>query len=178
MADRDFLVTLVNSESDVDLHLGADDDALCSDVLSALKELNPQTSEVTIERLQKHLRAEDTLASTGLLSGDRLAVNSGRVGPRVEIRKSRTLDFVTGPEAGRWVALGAGGGEVPVGRGASGGYSISVETGMEAKHFVVSVDDELKATVTAVGATITINEQKLEVGVRPHPPRGAQQAPG
>ena len=164
MADRDFLVTLVNSESDVDLHLGADDDALCSDVLSALKELNPQTSEVTIERLQKQLRVEDTLASTGLLSGDRLAVNSGRVGPRVEIRKSRTLDFVTGPEAGRWVALGAGGGEVPIGRGASGGYSISVETGMEAKHFTVSVDDELKATVTAVGAAITVNEQRLDVG--------------
>ena len=60
MADRDFLVTLVGSMSDVDLHLGADDDALCSDVLSALKELNPQTSEVTIVRLQKQLRAGDS----------------------------------------------------------------------------------------------------------------------
>ena len=164
MTDRDFLVTLVNSESDVDLHLGADDDALCSDVLSALKELNPQTSEVTIERLQKHLRADEPLAATGLLSGDRLAVNTARSGPRVEIVRSRTLDFVTGPEAGRWVALGAGGGEVPVGRGSPGGYSISVVEGLEAKHFTVSVDNDLNARVTAVGAAVSVNEQPLMVG--------------
>jgi len=164
VADRDFLLTLGDGESDVDLRLEASEDASCSDLVGALRRIDSELSAVEIERLQRPLHADETLASTGLLSGDRLAVSFGRSGPRVEIRKSRTLDFVTGPEAGRWVALGAGGGEVPVGRGSPGGYSISVAEGIEAKHFTVSVDNDLQAKVTAVGAAITVNDQPLAVG--------------
>jgi S-DNA-T family DNA segregation ATPase FtsK/SpoIIIE len=164
MTDRDFLVTLVGVDSDLDLCLGASEDASSSDVLGALRRIDSDLTALEIERLQRPLRADEPLASTGLLSGDRLTVNADRSGPRVEIRKSRTLDFVTGPEAGRWVALGAGGGEVPVGRGSPGGYSISVAEGLEAKHFTVSVDNELQATVTAVGAAISVNDQPLTAG--------------
>ena len=164
MADRDFLVTLVGRESDFDLHLGASEDASCSDVLEALRRVDSQVSAVAIERLQKPLRADEPLASSGLLSGDRITFGTGRGGPRVEIRKSRTLDFVTGPEAGRWVALGPGGGQVPVGRGNPGGFSISVSSGMQAKHFTVNVENDLSATVCAVGAPIFVNGELLQVG--------------
>jgi S-DNA-T family DNA segregation ATPase FtsK/SpoIIIE len=86
--------------------------------------------------------------------------------PRVE--KFRTLDFVSGPEAGRCLNVSAGA-EVFVGRDDSRvgrrGYSVFVSEGrIEPNHVVIRVAADLTATVTAVAAPITVNDSELLPG--------------
>jgi len=86
--------------------------------------------------------------------------------PRVE--KFRTLDFVSGPEAGRCLNVSAGA-EVFVGRDDSRvgrrGYSVFVNDGrIEPNHLVIRVASDLSATVTAVAAPITVNDSELMPG--------------
>lgn len=84
------------------------------------------------------------------------------------VEKFRTLDFVSGPEAGRCLNV-SGGAEVFVGRDDSRvgrrGYSVFVSGGrIEPNHLVIRVAGDLSATVTAVAAPITVNDSELSPG--------------
>jgi len=85
-----------------------------------------------------------------------------------QVERFRTLDFVSGPEAGRCLNVSAGA-EVFVGRDDSRfgrhGYSVFVNEGrIEPNHLVIRVASDLSATVTAVAAPITVNDSELLPG--------------
>jgi len=85
-----------------------------------------------------------------------------------QVERFRTLDFVSGPDAGRCLNVSAGA-EVFVGRDDSRvgrrGYSVFVNEGrIEPNHLVIRVASDLSATVTAVAAPITVNDSELLPG--------------
>ena len=157
----EFLVTVKDKVNlDRDIVLDIDPGQSVRDLVVALSDhFGQPINSLDLERTRQSLSLDAPIKKVGVLSGDVLLANGDPEPGLPQVDRARTLDFVVGPEAGRYVALISGSSyEV----GSANGLSVVVaDESVAEHHFQIDVASDYSAMVTPLGGTVRVNGSEI-----------------